>query len=180
MGDSERCIDEEIPFEIPDNWIWVRLYAICNIVMGSSPDGGSLSTNRDGVEFHQGKTYFTDKFVSNSHVRTISPVRMAPAMSILMSVRAPVGDVNITDREICIGRGLASILPSNLINLDYLYVFLTTQKEKLEHEGTGTTFKAIGKDNITQMLIPIPPLLEQERIVDKLYQLFLVCRKLNY
>ena len=57
---------------------------------------------------------------------------------------------------------------------------LSTQKEKLEHEGTGTTFKAIGKDNITQMLIPIPPLLEQERIVDKLYQLFLVCRKLNY
>ena len=147
--------------------------------MGSSPDGGSLTTNREGVEFHQGKIYFADKFVSNSPVRTISPVRMAPAMSILMSVRAPVGDVNITDRAICIGRGLASILPSNLINLDYLYAFLTTKKEKLEHEGTGTTFKAIGKDNITQMLVPIPPLLEQDRIVNKLNKLITRCNDLN-
>ena len=173
-----RCIDAEIPFDIPDNWKWVRLTSICNIVMGSSPSGESLSSNKAGIEFHQGKTYFSDKFISISPVKTVSPEKIAPAMSILMSVRAPVGDVNMTNREICIGRGLAAIIPFKPILLNYLYIFLMTRKEALEHEATGTTFKAISKDNVTQILIPLPPIAEQKRIVEKIKQLLKLCNGL--
>ena len=143
--------------------------------MGSSPSGESLSSNKVGIEFHQGKTYFSDKFISISPVKTVSPKKIAPAMSILMSVRAPVGDVNMTNREICIGRGLAAIIPCELALLNYLYFFLMTRKEALEHEATGSTFKAISKDNLIQLLIPLPPLAEQKRIITKLNQLLPIC-----
>lgn len=80
-----------------------------------------------------------------------------------MSVRAPVGDVNIADIEYCIGRGLSSI---SLINGDNQYLFynLTFIKPSIEKEGTGSTFKAINKSKLEDVKIPLPHLSEQQRI----------------
>lgn len=167
--------EDDIPFDIPENWKWVRLTSVCELIMGSSPDGQSVSSNSNGIEFHQGKTMFSEKWVQKGETYTTAPVRIAPGMSILMSVRAPVGDVNMTDRKICIGRGLAAIIPFEQINLDYVYMFLSTKKRDLERISTGSTFKAIGKDDIINIMLPLPPLAEQKRIVEKLDQLLPPC-----
>jgi len=82
-----------------------------------------------------------------------------------MSVRAPVGDVNIADIEYCIGRGLVSI---SLINGDnqYLFYILVFFKPSIEKEGTGSTFKAINKSKLEDVNIPLPPLPEQQKIAE--------------
>ena len=80
-----------------------------------------------------------------------------------MSVRAPVGDVNIATQKSCIGRGLASIRAKKV---DYLYLFylLKEQKIKIEKMGVGSTFKAINKNNISSLQIPIIEMSKQNRI----------------
>lgn len=99
--------------------------------MGSSPNGTTINKSNNGIEFHQGKLAFTDKIISNSENVTTSPSKIAPANSVLLCVRAPVGEVNITDREICIGRGLAAVTPLGDIVVDFLFYWLQTCKNHL-------------------------------------------------
>lgn len=166
------CIDENIPFEIPDSWLWCRLNSYANIVMGQSPKGEYVLDNGEGIEFHQGKIFFGDKFLNKSDKTTIKPSKISPKNSILLCIRAPVGVINICDREICIGRGLASLKPFIEECFNYLYYFLLTQEIIYKSKSTGSTFKAIKKDIVENTLIPIPPLNEQKRIVNKIDKLF--------
>jgi len=105
--------------------------------------------------------------IKSSGKYTSDPKKIAPKNSILISVRAPVGALNYNNREICIGRGLASINPLAGINVDYFYYALLTQIEILKEQSTGTTFKAITSKILMSLLLPIPPLSEQKRIVEK-------------
>ena len=157
---------------IPDNWINCRIQDVFKIAMGSSPTGESLNRNGDGIEFHQGKLSFTELYLGLSDIYTTQSVKLASPNSILLCVRAPVGVVNITEREICIGRGLCSLTPTNAINLMYgLYVLQTCQKD-FEQKATGSTFKAIGGDVVKNQIIPLPPYNEQLRIVSKIEEAF--------
>ena len=162
------CIDDEIPFEIPKNWIWYRLNVFANIIMGQSPKGEFVVDNGEGIEFHQGKLFFGEKYLNESDKSTIKPSKISPRNSILLCVRAPVGVINICDREICIGRGLTSIKPFIDDCFNYLYYFLLTQEIRYKSKATGSTFKAIKKEIVENTLIPAPPLNEQKRIVDKI------------
>ena len=162
------CIDDEIPFEIPKNWIWYRLNVFANIIMGQSPKGEFVVDNGEGIEFHQGKLFFGEKFLNKSDKSTIKPSKLSPRNSILLCVRAPVGVINICDREICIGRGLTSIKPFIDDCFNYLYYFLLTQEIRYKSKATGSTFKAIKKEIVENTLIPVPPLNEQIRIIDKI------------
>ncbi|WP_373244412.1 restriction endonuclease subunit S [Megamonas funiformis] len=160
--------EEEIPFVIPENWKWVRLGEVILLNMGQSPN--SEDVGNDGIEFHQGKIYFTDEIIGFSDKYCSKPKKISNANEILLSVRAPVGEVNLNNREICIGRGLASI---KIINSEerYFFYLLFYCKKIFEKKSTGTTFKAISKDIIENLLIPLPPLAEQKRIVEKLDKL---------
>jgi len=162
------CIDDEIPFEIPKNWIWYRLNVFANIIMGQSPKGEFVVDNGEGIEFHQGKIFFGEKFLNKSDKGAIKPSKLSPKNSILLCVRAPVGVINICDREICIGRGLTSIKPFIDDCFNYLYYFLLTQEIRYKSKATGSTFKAIKKEIVENTLIPVPPLNEQIRIIDKI------------
>ena len=169
---NETDITEEIPFEIPDKWNWCRIKDVCSVLMGQSPEGVSVSNNPNGMEFHQGKIYFTDKYLSRAENYTSEVTRIAPENSLLLCVRAPVGVVNITKREICIGRGLCAIKPNYDIDEDFWFYWIQCQKEDFEQKATGTTFKAISVDTIKQQYIPLPPLAEQKRIVEKIENAF--------
>ena len=162
------CIDNELPFEIPKNWIWYRLNVFANIIMGQSPKGEFVVDNGEGIEFHQGKIFFGEKFLNKSDKGTIKPSKLSPRNSILLCVRAPVGVINICDREICIGRGLTSIKPFIDDYFNYLYYFLLTQEIRYKSKATGSTFKAIKKEIVENTLIPVPPLNEQIHIIDKI------------
>ena len=168
QGLVTNCVQDELPFEIPENWGWARLGDVFSIVMGQSPSGNSVSNNPSGMEFHQGKIFFGNVYLQNSDSYTSQPNKIAPANTILLCVRAPVGKINITVREICIGRGLCSLEPLAQLNLWYAYYLLVTNEELFIKQSTGTTFKAITADIVKKQLLPIPPLAEQRRIVAQL------------
>ncbi|WP_207654527.1 restriction endonuclease subunit S, partial [Lacrimispora amygdalina] len=171
LNGNERCIDDEIPFDIPDSWAWVRLGSVCNIIMGQSPDGRTVSEIRTGTEFHQGKVFFSDYIIRVSNQTTSEPSKIAPANSVLLCVRAPVGKVNITDRELCIGRGLCSIQSFANMPVDFVFRLLQTLENTFVKQAIGTTFIAITGETIKNQLIPLPPVAEQHRIVERIGKL---------
>ena len=157
---------------IDDTWVYCSLNSVSNIIMGQSPSGDSINSN-DGIEFHQGKIYFTEKYVNKSMVMTTSPTKIVPCNSLLLCVRAPVGIVNFTPREICIGRGLCAIVPcEDILNKDFAFYIIKNLQNYFEGKSTGSTFKAIGGEIIRETIIPIPPLNEQKRIVDRIEELY--------
>ena len=175
VGKSITEITEEIPFSIPDSWTWSRLSGVAKIIMGQSPDGNDVfETEKEdnAYEFHQGKIYFTEKYISPSGKWCKNPPRIANIGSLLVCVRAPIGDVNIVQRQIGIGRGLAAIIGYAKITTDFLYFWILAHKKNLIEKGTGSTFKAITLDVLKDLIIPIPPLAEQKRISSRIELLY--------
>jgi type I restriction enzyme S subunit len=122
--------------------------------MGQSPDSSTYNDKGDGLPFYQGKVDFGDKFIGFNHYCS-SPIRIAEASDILMSVRAPVGPVNMTDHECCIGRGLASIrVKKGKADTAFVFAALDLMKDDLAGMGTGSTFKAISRKDIENLLLP--------------------------
>lgn len=163
--------EDEKPFDIPDNWKWVRIGDIYALTMGQSPDGKSVSKGIDGMEFHQGKVFFGEDFIQKSDQVTSEPSKIAEPNSVLLCVRAPVGIVNITDRELCIGRGLCAVKPLAGMTEKYALYSLRCLKDEFIKKATGTTFVAITGEVVKNQLIPLPPLAEQHRIVAKIEEL---------
>ena len=161
----------EIPYNLPQGWEWVRLGNIFNIIMGQSPDGESVSNQNNGIEFHQGKVFFSDKYIKKSDQYTTKPTKIAIKNSVLLCVRAPVGIVNITNREICIGRGLCAIENNKHISILFTYYLLKSLEKDFVLKASGTTFIAITGDVIKKQIVPLPPLAEQKRIVEKLEEI---------
>ena len=157
--------------KLPKGWCETHIGDAFKVTMGQSPDGSSLNPI-DGMEFHQGKILFGNKYLRKSSVLTNSPTKIADADTLLLCVRAPVGVVNITKQRICIGRGLCCLTPTKAINLDYAFYVLTTFQEKFESQSTGSTFKAISGSIIKNEQLWLPPLSEQHRIVAKIEELF--------
>lgn len=145
------------------NGIEKRLDDIADITMGQSPLSQSYNIDKKGLPFYQGKTEFGDIYIKEPIIYCNSPIKIAEKNDILMSVRAPVGDVNIATQRSCIGRGLVSIRAKKV---DYLYLFylLKEQKIKIEKMGVGSTFKAINKNNISSLQTSIVEMSKQYRI----------------
>lgn len=151
---------------LPQGWEWKSLGEICEVVMGQSPNGNCIfnkDKNKDLIEFHQGKIAFSNKYINKSDFVTSDIRKIAKKNSVVLSVRAPVGEVNITSKDIAIGRGLCSINGIK-INNEFLFFYLLTLKKYFNDNSTGSTFKAISTKIIKETKIPLPPLQEQGRI----------------
>lgn len=136
---------------------------VVNLTMGQSPPSSTYNTVGEGLPFLQGKAEFGE--VYPVPVKWCSaPLRVAKRGSVLVSVRAPVGDVNLADQDFCIGRGLAAISGKQQLLNDFLFYYLCSSKSLLEEQGTGSTFKSINKSILTNFSIPLPPLSEQQEI----------------
>ena len=144
-------------------WNILKLSDACTLTMGQSPISESYNTDGDGLPFFQGCSDFGK---INPTIRTYcnAPTKIAEANDVLMSVRAPIGTLNIANVKCCIGRGLASFRATSRTTNSYLYYFLKYSRTKLESLGTGSTFKAIGKDALSKFPIPVPPIEEQKAI----------------
>ncbi|PHI17321.1 restriction endonuclease subunit S [Fusobacterium polymorphum] len=145
------------------NGVEKQLDEVADIIMGQSPLSQSYNIDKKGLPFYQGKTEFGDMYIKESNIYCNSPIKIAEKNDILMSVRAPVGDVNIAIHKSCIGRGLASIRAKKI---DYLYLFylLKEQKTRIEKMGVGSTFKAINKNNISSLKMSIVEMNKQNKI----------------
>ena len=171
--------EDEIPFEIPENWCWCRLGEVFQITMGQSPEGTNVGETKKGMEFHQGKIFFTDKYIAESNQQTSEITKIAEPGSILLCMRAPVGKVNLTNRKICIGRGLSSVVPLGKISLEWAFHLFKTLENEFINKSTGSTFKAITGDVVKGQIIPLPPLEEQEEIVELVEELLPLCKTLG-
>jgi len=126
----------------------------CELEMGQSPPSSTYNTTGQGMPFYQGKTEFGEKYPTTKNYCS-EPIKKAKKGDILMSVRAPVGDVNIAKEDCCIGRGLCAIR-SKGIDREYLFQFLKANKNVIAAMGQGSTFQAINKSQIVKISIPIP------------------------
>jgi len=135
-----------------------KLSDISEIIMGQSPDSSYYNTNGVGLPFFQGKTDFGEKFTEVSSWTT-KPTKIAKKGNVLMSVRAPVGPVNISSVDCCIGRGLCSInaIPEKTNN-EFLYNALIAIQDQITAMGSGSTFKAINKSDIYSIRLPLAPI----------------------
>ena len=152
---SKMVWNEKLKREIPEDWNNGVLSDIANITMGQSPDGSSYNENGDGIIFYQGSTDFGLRFPSIRQYTT-SPSRYANKGDILMSVRAPVGALNIANNNCCIGRGL-SALSSKVGSMTHLYYILNDFRLKFEGmNSSGTTFGSITKEELFNLPVVIP------------------------
>ena len=141
---------------IPEGWEGGSLSDIATITMGQSPSGTSYNENGEGIIFYQGRTEFGFRFPS-VRLYTTAPSRFAEVGSTLMSVRAPVGDINMALSRCCIGRGVASI-KSNSEFYSYIYYLMKSLKKRFDvYNGEGTVFGSVGRDSLRGMCVTIPP-----------------------
>jgi type I restriction enzyme S subunit len=144
---------------------WLTITAIPKepIFMGQSPPGSTYNSDGNGLPFFQGKTDFGDIFPTVRMYCT-EPKRIAEVNDILISVRAPVGPTNLAPIKSAIGRGLAAIRCKENTDVKYLLYFLRYNEPRLAQLGKGSTFEAIGRDELEDIRVPLPPLPEQQRI----------------
>ena len=147
--------NEKLKREIPLEWSNGVLSDVASITMGQSPDGSSYNEVGEGSIFYQGSTDFELRFPAIRQYTT-SPSRCANKGDILMSVRAPVGALNIANNDCCIGRGL-SALSSKIGSMTHLYYLMNDFRLKFEGmNSAGTTFGSITKDELFNLPVVIP------------------------
>jgi len=163
-------MDKEIKLNwgIPISWLDVKLDDIAIIIQGQSPPSSTYNNEQIGLPFFQGKAEFTDLHPVVK-VWCKAPTKIAEPNDILLSVRAPVGSTNLANVKCGIGRGLSAIRYQYAHK--FVFYYLRLIERELDKRGTGTTFKAISGDVVRNTHIPLPPLNEQNRIVDKLDEL---------
>ena len=157
---------------------------ISNIVMGQSISSNKIISKyveeKDYLEFHQGKLNFGKYLLGKSNKYTKNYKKTAVRGSILLSVRAPVGALNFTDRSIAIGRGLCSIsVNQNIVLNQYLYFYLQYLIPYFKRNSTGSTFQAITIELIKNCVIKIPPLEKQKNIINYLLNSFKLIDTMN-
>ena len=148
--------------KINKDWKEVKLGDIVDITMGQSPKSEFYNKRNEGMPFLQGSATFG---FMHPYFETYSSdiKKIAINGSVLMSVRAPVGDLNIANADVCIGRGLCSINgKSNIINR-YIFYLLSYYKPKLLNMQKGTTFGAITKDDILNFKVLIAEDIEEQK-----------------
>ncbi len=129
---------------------------VADIIAGQSPPSNYYNKNEEGLPFYQGKADFGDKFPIVRSWCTSEKHKEAKTNDILLSVRAPVGPVNICQKNSIIGRGLSAIRAKKGISFEYLYYYLKNNELSISKLGTGSTFKAITQSHIKKITIPIP------------------------
>ena len=147
--------NEGLKREIPEGWENGVLSDIANITMGQSPPGESYNEEGDGMIFYQGCTDFGNRYPTIRKFTT-SPTRFAKKGDILLSVRAPVGTLNISKEDCCIGRGLACMNSNNDV-ITYLFGVMLNLKQTFDRRNaSGTTFGSITKDDLFSLPVIIP------------------------
>ncbi len=141
--------------KIPKGWRVGVLDDVAYITMGQSPKGSSYNENKEGKVFYQGRTDFGSRF-PKVRLYTSEPKRMASKGDVLLSVRAPVGDVNVAYEDCCIGRGLASFRSKNSCSSFLLYLLLNLKERFDVYNGEGTVFGSVTKDTLNNIQIIIP------------------------
>lgn len=172
---------EEWPYELPRGWVWTRVGNLTQVVGGGTPKTSVKEYYENGdipwicpadLSGYKGKYIRRGaKNITQLGLEKSSAILM-PAKTVLLSSRAPIGYVAIAANKIATNQGFKSFLPTLFFLPDYLYWYLKGSTELLKEYASGTTFLELSKSKAEKILFPLPPLLEQQRIVDKIQSLF--------
>ncbi|SDH76503.1 restriction endonuclease subunit S [Roseospirillum parvum] len=149
----------------------VPLSDVCDISMGQAPKGTSYNINGNGYPLLAGAGDFGDLTPVSSKF-TSQPTKISKPNDILLCIRATIGDLNWSDKEYCLGRGVAGLRPKNgSLDHNYLWRWLTFARRDLEKRARGSTFKQVSRKDIAELEITLPETLEEQRriaaILDK-------------
>ena len=181
--------EEEIPFDIPENWRWVRLNEIGEIIGGGTPrtsqtefwDNGDISwitpadMNGCGRYIKGGEKSITQLGLDSSSAK------LFPKGSVVISSRAPIGYIAIVQNDASTSQGCKtfSAYIQELVLPEYIYYAIRFRVADMEKRATGTTFKEISGKGVGETIIPLPPAEEQQRIVERLDALLPLCEDLK-
>jgi type I restriction enzyme S subunit len=149
---------------VKNGWQSKQIGDLCEVIAGQSPESKFYNAEGKGMPFYQGKKDFGERLIDPPTTWTTQITKIAQKGDILMSVRAPVGPVNFSTEEVCIGRGLAAIRSGAEVNRDFLfYQLLHLQPDIAGKEGA--VFASINKSEIEELPLAFAPFPEQQRIV---------------
>ncbi len=146
---------------------YLRLDEVCNLNMGQSPSSDSYNQEGKGIPFFQGNADFGELYPI-TRVWCDEPTKIVDKGTLLISVRAPIGALNFATEKSCIGRGLAGLTVKAGYDLKYIYYVLKFKEQELNNKGTGSTFKAISKSSLGEVLVPDISIGKQKDYVKKL------------
>ena len=166
---SVQCIDEEIPFEIPESWVWVRLENCISLLSGRDLEPSQYNDNKRGFPYITGASNFKNGTLYVNRW-TNSPITIATKGSLLLTCKGTIGAMAFNNiGAIHIARQVMAI-EAYLINLQYIRYYLQFNINALE-KNANSMIPGISRNTILKMLFPLPPLAEQKRIVEKVNQL---------
>lgn len=169
IGKSVQCIDEEIPFEIPESWVWVRLENCISLLSGRDLEPSQYNDNKRGFPYITGASNFKNGTLYVNRW-TNSPITIATKGSLLLTCKGTIGAMAFNNiGAIHIARQVMAI-EAYLINLQYIRYYLQFNINALE-KNANSMIPGISRNTILKMLFPLPPLAEQKRIVEKVNQL---------
>lgn len=161
---------EEQPYKIPNNWCWTYVSNVMNIVMGQSPKGVDTTQNVSDIPLIGGASDMGDLY-PRVNKYTKKATKLSKEDDIILSIRATLGRPIFSDGVYCLGRGVAGI-SSNYLSKEFIRYYYICFESSLYSNATGTTFLQVTGNVLNKMLIPLPPLNEQQRIVNRIESLF--------
>ncbi len=173
--------EDEHPYEVPENWCWVKIGEITSVIGGGTPSTANKEYYEKGdISWLSPAdlSNYNNKYISSGAKNITklglekSSARLVPANTVCLSTRAPIGYVVIAEKELCTNQGFKSFLPSKAYLPDYLYWYLKGIKDRLEEKASGTTFLELSGSKAAQIEFPIAPIAEQYRIVERIESLF--------
>ena len=183
--------EDEIPYDLPEGWVWCRLGEIGAIIGGATPD----SSNPDYYTLpSQGIAWITpadmkyaqDDYISHGRKDITQAgfiscsTMLLPAGSVIFSSRAPIGHIAFAKNAMCTNQGFKSIVPYYFRSASWIFLALKSKIADINSRASGTTFKEVSGSFMEKELIPLPPFVEQQRIVAKVNELMLLCDELKH
>ncbi|MGE9981548.1 restriction endonuclease subunit S [Collinsella sp. SGI.184] len=164
------CIDDEIPFEIPEGWGWARLESVIVLLSGTDLNSSQYNDRHEGIPYLTGASNFADgKLIENRW--TVEPSRISRKGELLFTCKGTVGEMAINQFDAAhIARQIMSITPNEYGMLPYITLFLNAMVEDIKSHAKGV-IPGIERNTLLARLVPVPPLAEESRIAEKLAEL---------
>ena len=173
-GKTEKDITDKIPFEIPDSWAWSRLSSLVVLLSGRDLEPSQYNSVSNGIPYMTGASNFRNgNLIKNRWTET--PIVISILGDLLITCKGTIGEMSFnTIGDIHIARQIMA-LRGSFVNLEYIQYYLSTNIQELQKQA-NSMIPGISRDTLLNALVPLPPLIEQVRIVSKIKQLASIMR----